>query len=313
LILRFGGPGLLIPSFLWLATAGAVASDRVPRFESNADLVVLSASAVDDKGRPVRDLRETEFRVFEEGKLQKLQHFSLGQAEGARILLLVDASGSMDSALKHTSSRTAAGQILAALDSQDEVALAGFDQKYWGVVAFTRDRAAIRKGFEELQPFGATALHDALDRAAHDLASHGAGRRAVVVITDGVDTASQAEADAVIARSRALDVPIYAVNVVSPLDDPDSEQFLGNEKPADATRGGAVLARYATLSGGAAFTVSDLGGLQKAAQTIVGELKHQYRLGYDPPPGPPGFRRIDVRTTRKGVVVKARSGYVPRS
>jgi hypothetical protein len=42
-------------------------------------------------------------------------------------------------------------------------------------------------------------------------------------------------------------------------------------------------------------------------------LKHQYRLGYDPPAGPPGFRRIDVRSTRKGVVVKTRSGYVPRS
>ena len=296
-----------------LASGSAATSDRVPRFASSADLVVLSASALDDKGRPVRDLRATEFQVYEEGRLQRLEHFSLGRAEGARVLLLIDASGSMNGTLKTTSSRTAAVQILAALDNHDEVALAGFDHKYWGVVAFTRDRAAIQKGFDELQPFGATALHDALDRAAHDLASHGAGRRAVVVITDGVDTASQAQADAVIARSRALDVPIYAVNVVSPLDDPNSERFLGNAQPAAATRGGAVLARYATLSGGAAFTVSDLGGLQKAAQTIVGELKHQYRLGYDPPPGPPGFRRIDVRTTRKGVVVKTRSGYVPRS
>jgi Ca-activated chloride channel homolog len=306
------GLGLLIPCLL-LTAAPTAASDRVPRFSSSADLVVLSASALDDKGRPVRDLRATEFQVFEEGRLQKLEHFSLGRTEGARVLLLVDASGSMNGALKTTSSRTAAVQILAALDSQDEVALAGFDHKYWGVVAFTRDRAAIQKAFDELEPFGATALHDALDRAAHDLASHGAGRRAVVVITDGVDTASQAQADAVIARSRALDVPIYAVNVVSPLDDPASETFLGGDQPAAATSGGAVLARYATLSGGAAFTVSNLGGLQKAAQTIVGELKHQYRLGYDPPPGPPGFRRIDVRTTRKGVVVKTRSGYVPRS
>ena len=303
----------LIPVLLLAAEAASAADRQVPRFASSTDLVILTASAIDRKGRPVTDLRENEFRVFEEGREQKLQHFSLGRADAARLLLLIDASGSMNGDLKINSTRMAAIQILAALDPQDEVALAGFDHKYWGVVAFTRDRSAIQRGFEELQPFGATALHDALDQASHDLASHGEGRRAVVVITDGVDTASKAEPEAVIARSRALDVPIYAVTVVSPIDDPASEHYLGGEKPAAATSGGAVLARYAGLSGGAAFTVSDLGGLQQAARTIVGELKHQYRLGYDPPPGPPGFRRIDVRTTRKGVVVKTRSGYVPRS
>ena len=59
--------------------------------------------------------------------------------------------------------------------------------------------------------------------------------------------------------------------------------------------------------------MSDLGGLQRAAATILSELKHQYRLGYDPPPGPSGFRRVEVRSTRKGVLVKTRSGYVPRT
>jgi Ca-activated chloride channel homolog len=285
----------------------------VPRFTSGTNLVVLSASAVDKKGRPVTNLRQDEFQIFEEGRPQRVQHFSLGRASAARVLLLVDASGSMNGELKTTSTRMAAIQLLAALDVQDEVALAGFDHKYWGIVAFTRNRAAIQKAFSELQPFGATALHDALDRAAHDLASHGEGRRAVVVITDGVDTASQARADDVIARSRALDVPIYALTVVSPIDDPASDRFVGQDRPAAATAGGAILSRYASLSGGAAFLVSDLGGLQQAAQTIVGELKHQYRLGYDPPQGPPGFRRIDVRSTRKGVVIKTRSGYQPRS
>ena len=59
--------------------------------------------------------------------------------------------------------------------------------------------------------------------------------------------------------------------------------------------------------------VSDLGGLQRAAATILGELKHQYRLGYDPPRGPSEFRRVEVQSTRKGVLVKTRSGYVPRT
>lgn len=251
---------------------------------------------------------------MEDGRPQKLEHFSLGHETPLRILFLIDASGSMNGQLKTTSTRMALIQLLAALGPEDLAALAAFDHRYWGVVKFTKDRKAIEAGFDELEPFSSTALHDALDQAAHDVAVHGEGRRAVVVITDGVDTASQKDPEEVIARSRALDVPIYAMSVVSPLDDPASPRFAGGEREsAAATRGAAVLARYAAMSGGVAFTVSDFGSLKKAADRILGELKHQYRLGYDPPPGPPRFRRIAVSTTRKGVVVKTRSGYVPQS
>lgn len=283
------------------------------RFAARTELVVLSATAVDGKGRPVRDLRAEEFRVFEEGRPQKIRHFVGGPELPARVLLLVDASGSMSGELKTTSGRMAAHQLLDALPPEDQVALAGFDHKYWGIVAFTRERTKIRDAFSELAPFGSTALHDALDKAASDIASHGEGRRAVVVITDGVDTSSAKSADQVIERSRALDVPIYAISVISPLDDPNSSLFAGHERPAVATTGSRTLARYAEQSGGAAFTASDFAGLREAAEQIVAELKHQYRLGYEPPDGPARFRRIMVRSTRKGVVVRTRSGYVPPS
>ena len=298
--------------FLILSTA-TLSPAQLPRFSSGTDLVILSATAVDRRGRPVTDLRREEVRVFEDGRPQKVEHFSQGRAASARLLLLLDASGSMTGQLKSASTRMAAVQILAALDPEDEAALAAFDNKYWGVVAFTRDRRKVEQAMAEIEPFGATALHDALARASSDLASHGEGRRAVVVLTDGIDTASQLLADQVLARSQALDVPIYAVSVVSPLDDPESSRFSGRERPALATTGATVLARYAELSGGAAFTVSEIGGLRDAATRIVSELKQQYRLGYDPPPGPPRFRRIDVRSTRKGVFLRTRRGYVPRT
>jgi len=290
-----------------------VEPSQVPRFAGGSSLVVLSATALDKRGRPITDLRQDEFRVLEDGKPQKLQHFSQGQGAPARVLFLVDASGSMSGDLKTTSTRMALVQLLAALGPDDEAALAAFDHKYWGVVAFTKDRQAIETAYAEIEPFSSTALHDALDHASSDLASHGEGRRAVVVITDGVDTASQARAEDVIARSQALDVPIYAVTVLSPLDDPSSPRFVGKEKQAPGTTGAEVLERYATLSGGAAFVVSGFSALQHAAQTITGELKQQYRLGYDPPPGPRRFRHIQVVTTRKGVVVKTRGGYMPSS
>jgi Ca-activated chloride channel family protein len=286
---------------------------QVARFSARTDLVVLSATAFDRKGRPVTDLRREEFRVYEDGRPQRLDHFSLGRDSRARLLVLVDASGSMTGHLKTASARMAVTQILAALEPHDEAALAGFDHRYFGLVPFTTDRRKIVEAFDDIETFGSTGLHDGLDRAARDLASHGEARRAVVVITDGVDTASQNRPEDVIARSRALDVPIYAVTVVSPLDDPASPRFTGLQRPAAAVAGAQMLGRYADHSGGAAFVVSDFGGLRAAAAKIAYELKHQYRLGYDPPEGPSGFRRVEVRTTRKGVQVRTRSGYVPRS
>jgi Ca-activated chloride channel family protein len=228
----------LLPGAVW---------GQVPRYSARAELVVLSATAVDGKGRPVTDLRAEELRVFEEGRLQRIAHFSEGKTLPARVLLLVDASGSMNTELKITSSRMAAYQILGSLGPEDETALAGFDHEYWGLVPFTRDRERIKQAFSELVPFGSTALHDALDKAARDLASHGEGRRAVVVITDGMDTSSTRTPDEVIARSRALDVPIYAVSVISPLDDPSSPLYVGRQRPGPAAVGGAGLAHYAAL------------------------------------------------------------------
>jgi Ca-activated chloride channel family protein len=304
---------LLGVGLLCLATAPAAAQAQGLRFAARADRVLLSATAVDGKGRPVRDLEAREFKVYEEGQPQTLAHFSTAQDLPARILLLVDASGSMNEQGKTASVRMAVIQLLASLGPADQVALAGFDSKYFGVVPFTREREPVIAALDRVAPFGATALHDALEHAARDIASHGEGRRAVVVLSDGIDTASHQTADQALSRSVALEVPIYAVSVVSPLDDAASPLYVGKQVRGPAVEGEEVLRKYAGLSGGRAFAVSDFRGLKLAADQIAQELKHQYRLGYDPPEGPARFRRVEVRTTRKGVTVRTRSGYLPRS
>jgi Ca-activated chloride channel family protein len=273
---------------------------------------VFSATAVDPKGRPVTDLRQEDFRIYDEGRAQPIVHFYGGKALPARVLLLLDASGSMGDE-RVANARQAAVKLLEALSPEDQVAVAGFDSRYWGIVAFTRDRDAVRQGLDTITPFGSTALHDALDKAAHDIATHGEGRRAVIVLTDGIDTSSQKTADEVIARSRALDVPIYSISVVSPLDDPSSRSFLGKKDAGQEAAAAETLNRYSSLSGGAAFRVSTLTGVVLAAQRIASELKHQYRIGWDPWQGPAPYRHVVVRSTRKGVVVRTRSGYVPPS
>lgn len=289
----------------------APADNQVPVFSSDARVVVLSATAVSKNGRPVTDLTMKDVLVFDEGRPQRVVHFSPGHEGSARILVLVDASGSMNAELKLSSTKMAMLQILSSLEPADEVALAGFDSRYWGVVAFTRDRKKVESSWAELTPFGTTALHDSLNKAAEDLASWGEGRRAVIVITDGIDTSSKKTPDEVIARSRSLDVPIYTLSVVSPLDNPGSDRFVGSDKNL-AAQGALVLGRYAEMSGGASFVVSEFRDLKLAADQIVSELKHQYRIGYDlPQAGSRDFRKVEVRSTRKGVTVRTRSGYVP--
>lgn len=297
---------------LALGTLPATAKGQVLSFSVRSELVVFSATAVDDKGRPVTDLRREDFRIWDEGRAQQIVHFYGGKGLPARVLVLLDASGSMGDR-RVASSREAAKQLLLALSPEDQVAVAGFDSRYWGVVAFTKDREAVRKGLDTITPFGSTALHDSLDKAAHDIATWGEGRRAVVVLTDGIDTSSQKTAEEVIARSRALDVPIYAISVVSPLDDPSSQSFLGEKDAGQEAAAAETLARYASLSGGASFRVSTLTGVVLAAQQIATELKHQYRIGWDPTQGSAPYRRVVVRATRKGVIVRTRSGYVPPS
>lgn len=302
-----------LAGILALAAVAASAPGQVLTFSARGDLVVFSATASDGDGRPVTDLRRDEFRVYEDGRAQPLAHFHAGRGLPARILLLMDASGSMNDRWKVASARRAAEQILDALGPEDQVALAGFDSRYWGVVAFTRNKDEVRRGLGSVTPFGSTALHDALDKASHDISTWGEGRRAVVVLTDGVDTSSQSTPEAVIARSRALDVPIYAVSVVSPLDDPKAEAFLGDRKQGAAAAAAQTLSRYAALSGGLSWRVSDVEGLRSAANRIASEIKHQYRLGWSPASGASRFRRVAVLTSRKGVRIRTRSGYVPPS
>lgn len=297
---------------LALGTLPATAKGQVLSFSVRSELVVFSATAIDDKGRPVTDLRREDFRIWDEGRAQQIVHFYGGKGLPARVLLLLDASGSMGDK-RVASSREAAKQLLLALSPEDQVAVAGFDSRYWGVVAFTKDREVVRKGLDTITPFGSTALHDALDKGAHDIATWGEGRRAVVVLTDGIDTSSQKTAEEVIARSRALDVPIYVISVVSPLDDPSSQSFLGEKEAGQEAAAAETLGRYASLSGGASFRVSTLTGVVLAAQQIATELKHQYRIGWDPTQGSAPYRRVVVRSTRKGVIVRTRSGYVPPS
>ena len=135
----------LVLAIFWLLTLALPSGAQVPVFASRSELVVLSATAVDDHGRPVTNLKRQDFTVLEDGRPQAVLHFSTGPAVAARVLILVDASGSMNAEVKSASARMGVTQFLAALSPEDQVALAGFDSEYWGIVGWTKDRRKVEE------------------------------------------------------------------------------------------------------------------------------------------------------------------------
>ena len=278
------------------------------RFEMSVEAVHLTVT-VTKKSRLVTNLKEKDFRVYEDGLPQELIYFARGTDSPVDVLLLVDASGSMDVVSKVVNTRNAGIQLIHSLDPEDRVAVYAFDQHLYEAIAFTQDKEKAIAKLQKIEPFGSTALYDAVALAASEVEHEGFGRRAIVVMTDGVDTSSRLSIEEAVNLAKGVDLPVYAVRVVSPLDDPSSDRYLGvhgrDAKEEDA------LERFTNETGGRLFTGSEIGALRLIALQIREELKTQYRLGYvrSNKAEDGKFRQVDIETRRRGVVVHARKGY----
>jgi Ca-activated chloride channel family protein len=157
-----------------------------------------------------------------------------------------------------------------------------------------------------LRPFGATSLHDAIARTAEKVAKREGLRRAVVVFTDGQDTYSRLTPGEVSGIASAIDVPIYIVGVVSPLDDPATDTSVQSAERAALT---GPLSDLATWTGGRTFVVSSIAQRSLVARQIVDELRHQYLIAFESS-STPGWHPLLVRARDKDLSVRARSGYI---
>ncbi|MGH9463399.1 MAG: VWA domain-containing protein, partial [Vicinamibacteria bacterium] len=304
---------------LWLAVAlsaapGVFGQDsadgKTPyRFGTSVDAVHLTVTITKEDGQLVTNLNHEDFLVREDGIPQELTYFARGTDAPVDVMLLVDASGSMDVISKVANTRTAAIQLVYSLDPQDRVAVYMFDKHLYEALPFTEDKQAAVDKLATIEPFGSTALYDAVALASTEMQHLGFGRRAIVVMTDGVDTSSELSSEEAVQRAKGLDLPVYSVRVLSPLDDPSSDHYVGIHG-RDAKRGDA-LRRFSEETGGQLFEASEIGALRLAALRIREELKTQYRLGYTPTNTTKdgSFRRIDIETRRRGVLVQARRGY----
>jgi VWFA-related protein len=290
------------------------AQEDRPMFRSSVDLVSVAAVVRDRKGRFVNDLSKDDFEVIEGGQSRRILDFR-AQADGpVKLALLFDISGSMRVGTKAVDARAAARQLFSTLKSGDEAALFTFDTRLELAHGFTADLTALDAALDHVEPpYGQTSLYDAVADTARVAARQGfAGggaqlpqRRAVVVLTDGIDTHSRLTPSQVSGIASEIDIPVYVVAVMGPVDDP-TRGADGGELDASGLRD---LARW---TGGDLFTVSAPAHASLAARQIVGELRHQYLLAFEAS-SRAGWRPLEVRARHRDLIVRARSGYTAGS
>ena len=223
-------PALAITLTPLLALAQGTAENQQATFRSGVDLVTVSATVRDGKGRLVKDLAKKDFEVIDRGERRVINEFRSERAP-LSLAILFDVSGSMDTADRATAAKFAAHHLINQLEEgRDEAGLFAFDSRLREVAPFSVDTRALKGALGEVDPFGATSLHDAISAAAERVATRPMARRAVVVLTDGIDTASRMTPAQVSAKAAAIDVPVYIIAVVLPIDDPGSDRATPGAK-----------------------------------------------------------------------------------
>ncbi len=276
--------------------------DIVATFKSGVDLVRVSAFVRDRKGRFVTNLTAGDFEVLENGRARKISDFR-HELANLSVALLFDVSGSMEARMPEA--QEAASHLLSQLKGNDESAIYTFDTRLEEVREFTSGQIALPGRLSSVRPFGATSLHDAIARTADKVSNRGALRRAVVVFTDGQDTASRLSASEVSGMASAIDVPVYIVGIVRGIDDP------GNDLSATTVERSALtgtLSNLAFWTGGETFVVSSISERSITARRIIDELRQQYLIAFEAN-AQPGWHPLQVRMRNKDLTVRARSGY----
>lgn len=275
----------------------------VATFKSAVDLVRVSAVVRDKKGRFVRDLTASDFNVLDDGRTRPIADFRHDLA-GVSVAVLFDVSGSMEA--RFAKAREAASHLLSWLDkSRDEAAVFGFDTRLTQLTPFTIGLQALPAELDLLTPFGATGLHDAIAQTAKRLDGREGRRRAVVVLTDGIDNASRLSPSEVSGIASAIDVPVYVIGIVPSIDNPAAEVAVPS-----AARSALVgtLADLAEWTGGHSFVASTPAERSAVSRQIIDELRHQYLIAFESS-GKPGWHPLVVRARDKDLTVRARSGY----
>lgn len=267
-------------------------------------LVMVPANVQDGKGRVVRGLESADFRLLDQHIPQKIEYFSVEGDAPVAIAFLLDVSSSMRYSGKLDAAKEAIRHFVDALRPQDRFALIAFaDEQVAWITEFTSDRNRFLERLLVQEGFGQTALNDAVAATPGMVDRSTEGRKAIVLITDGVDNASRFTTEQAAELARRVEVPIYTLGFSAI---PETLRLKAAPVP-----GFEVLRRFSDETGGSLFVIHDPDELKEAVVRINTELRYQYLLGYYPATTrwDGRFREIKLETTKSRYSVKTRKGY----
>jgi VWFA-related protein len=306
--------GLAVPLVLLSLASGSVSGQQAigtssgpqATFRSGVDLVTVSVAVRGRNGRVVRDLTQPDFTVIDDGAAVEIKDFYATESP-ISLAVLLDISGSMAVGGNIDRAREAVAVATMSLRTEsDEAALFTFDSSLQEVVGFTKGVSDIHRVSLKGTPWGKTSLYDAIAKAATTVSQRANRHRALLVITDGVDTGSQMTAPQVSGVASSIDVPVYLLTVVTPVDHPGSEYEVASDGRATKT---ATLEDLARWTGGDMRIASAPAHISVAVQDLFEELRHQYLISFEPG-SRQGWHPLEIRTRKKGLVVHARGGYM---
>jgi Ca-activated chloride channel family protein len=276
-----------------------------PTFRSSADLVSIQASVRDKRGRPLGGLTTADFEVRDNGQPRSILSLRSDRRSPVSVAILVDMSGSMRVGSKIAMARQAFESILSQLrDGEDELALFTFDSQLHERQTFTSDVSRLKGALDDFDAFGATSLYDATAATARRLADRSATHKAIIILTDGVDTSSTLSAPEVSGLASSIDVPVYILATVA---SPDRIALLEGAERSGPSEG-ADLRDLAEWTGGHLVFAGSSAETVVAAASLLDELRQQYVLAIEAA-STHEWRRLEVRVKRASASVKARSGY----
>ena len=266
---------------------------------TSTELVVLNVTVSDKTGQYIRSLKPGDFKIYEDGvevSKSSIVSFDFEEAPYAAVVLL-DSSGSMET--RFSLARSAAIRFLDGLRNEDVAAVYRFDSKVERVQEFSggRDLAPMAYG---IRAKGMTTLNDAIVQAAKVLADRPEKRRAIVILSDGMDTFSKASSDKAVESALAVGATIFAVDMSS-LDTPGH----ANKQSALQLKG------FAEKTGGRLVATPGGPELRDAFTSIAQELGQQYTIAYRPTNTTRDgkWKALEVKVNREGSTVRTRKGY----
>ena len=273
-------------ALLAVAQNGAQEPSSSPSIRVETTLVLIPVTVTDPLNRFVLGLGKEDFRIFEDGKEQKIKQLS-GEDAPLSVGLLVDTSGSMGS--KIDISRQAVSQFLKTMNAQDEASLIEFSDRAELMVPFTNSNDAIESKLTSVESQGLTALLDSVSVGLREMKHAKNPRKALLIISDGGDNNSRYTAAQIKDLVREADVQIYSLGVF--------EVFPFAGLGSAEVSGPRLLSELSQQTGGKAFAASNDRDLPSIASKIGIELRNQYVLAYTPENQERNgkFRQVEVK------------------